>query len=136
VYFAATAMGVDVSILGKDVLFRIPLLGAILRRYGGIPAHPDTGGNVLHQLTTLLRDSEHCWVGIAPEGTRTQVPRWRIGFWKLATAAGVPIIPVYLHYPDKVIGVMPAFHPTADMRADIARIRESYAPWTGKYHGL
>ena len=91
---------------------------------------------MLHQLTTLLRDSERCWVGIAPEGTRTQVPRWRIGFWKIATAAGVPIIPVYLHYPDKVIGVMPAFHPTDDMRADIARIRESYAPWSGKYHGL
>jgi hypothetical protein len=31
---------------------------------------------------------------------------------------------------------MPAFHPTDDMRADIARIRESYAPWSGKYHGL
>ena len=136
VYFAATAMGIDVSILGKDVLFRIPLLGAILRRYGGLPAHPDTGGNVLHQLTALLRDSERCWVGIAPEGTRQQVARWRIGFWKIATAAGVPIIPVYLHYPDKVIGVMPAFHPTDDMRADIARIRESYAPWSGKYHGL
>ena len=68
------------------------------------------GGNVLHQLTALLRDSERCWVGIAPEGTRTQVTRWRIGFWKIAEAAGVPIIPVYLHYPDKVIGVMPAFY--------------------------
>lgn len=136
IYFAATAMGLDVSILGKEILFKIPVLNAILRRYGGIPAVAADGETIFDQTVRLLRQSERCWVGMAPEGTRKQVARWRIGFWKIARAADVPIIPVYLHYPDKVIGVMPAFHLSDDMQADIAQLREHYRPWQGKYHGV
>jgi 1-acyl-sn-glycerol-3-phosphate acyltransferase len=136
IYFAATAMGLDVRILGKEVLFRIPVLNRILRRYGGIPAVAAVGSNMLEQSVELLRQDERCWIGIAPEGTRKQVARWRIGFWKIARAADVPIVPVYLHYPDKVIGVMPVFHTGGDMQADIAQLRERYRPWQGKHHGL
>ena len=136
VYFAATAMGLDISILGKPVLFKIPVLNAILRRYGGIPAVAAQGETMLDQSVRLLQQQGRCWIGIAPEGTRRQVARWRIGFWKIARAADVPIVPVYLHYPDKVIGVMPAFHTSDNMQADIAELRDCYRPWQGKYHGL
>jgi 1-acyl-sn-glycerol-3-phosphate acyltransferase len=136
IYFAATAMGLDVRILGKAVLFRIPVLNVILRRYGGIPAVAAVGRTMFDQSVQLLRQDDRCWIGIAPEGTRKQVARWRIGFWKIAHAADVPIVPVYLHYPDKVIGVMPAFDTTDDMQADIAQLRERYRPWQGKHHGL
>ena len=136
IYFAATAMGLDISILGKPVLFKIPVLNVILRRYGGIPAVASVGDTMFDQTVRLLQQRDRCWVGIAPEGTRKQVVRWRIGFWKIARAADVPIVPVYLHYPDKVIGVMPAFNTTDDMQADIAQLRERYRPWQGKHHGL
>lgn len=136
IYFAATAMGLDISILGKPVLFKIPVLNAILRRYGGIPAAAARGETMLDQSVRLLQHQGRCWIGIAPEGTRKQVARWRIGFWKIARAADVPIVPVYLHYPDKVIGVMPAFHTSDNMQADIAELRDCYRPWQGKYHGL
>lgn len=136
VYFAATAMGLDISILGKEVLFKIPVLNFVLRRYGGIPAVAAAGDTMFDQTVRLLQESDRCWVGIAPEGTRKQVARWRIGFWKIASAADVPIVPVYLHYPDKVIGVMPVFHTSGNMQADIAQLRESYRPWQGKHHGL
>ena len=136
VYFAATAMGLDISILGKEVLFKIPVLNFILRRYGGIPAVAAAGDTMFDQTVRLLQETDRCWVGIAPEGTRKQVARWRIGFWKIASAADVPIVPVYLHYPDKVIGVMPVFHTSGNMQADIAQLRESYRPWQGKHHGL
>lgn len=136
IYFAATAMGLDISILGKEVLFKIPVLSFVLRRYGGIPAVAAVGDTMFDQTVRLLQQSDRCWVGIAPEGTRKQVARWRIGFWKIASAADVPIVPVYLHYPDKVIGVMPVFHTSGNMQADIAQLRESYRPWQGKHHGI
>jgi 1-acyl-sn-glycerol-3-phosphate acyltransferase len=136
IYFAATAMGLDVRILGKEVLFKIPVLSFILRRYGGIPAVAAIGDTMLQQSVRLLQQDAPCWIGIAPEGTRKQVARWRIGFWKIAHAANVPIVPVYLHYPDKVIGVMPVFHTSENMQADIAQLRERYRPWQGKYHGI
>ena len=136
IYFAATAMGLDISILGKEVLFKIPVLNFILRRYGGIPAVAAAGDTMFDQTVRLLQQNDRCWVGIAPEGTRKQVARWRIGFWKIARTADVPIVPVYLHYPDKIIGVMPVFHTSGNMQADIAQLRESYRPWQGKHHGI
>ncbi|MEO6364892.1 MAG: 1-acyl-sn-glycerol-3-phosphate acyltransferase, partial [Luteimonas sp.] len=135
VYFAATAMGLDVRILGKPVLFRIPVLNFILRRYGGIPADQFAERNMLEHASTLFRESDQLWLGLAPEGTRKQVLRWKIGFWKIARQADVPVVLVYLHYPDKVVGVAGTYLPTDDMRGDIEKIRASYAPWQGKYHG-
>ncbi|MEP6632792.1 MAG: 1-acyl-sn-glycerol-3-phosphate acyltransferase [Luteimonas sp.] len=136
VYFASTAMGLDIRILGKPALFKIPLLGFILRRYGGFPASQDPELSVLEQASTLFGNSERLWYGLAPEGTRKQVSRWKIGFWKIAKANGVPIVPVYLHYPDKVIGIGPVFYPSDDMRADIERLRAFYRPFQGKHHGI
>jgi hypothetical protein len=42
---------------------------------------------------------------------------------------------VYFHYPDKRIGLGPLFRATADMEADIARLRAFYAPFRGRHHG-
>jgi 1-acyl-sn-glycerol-3-phosphate acyltransferase len=136
IYFASTAMGLDVRILGKPVLFKIPLLGFILRRYGGFPASQDPDHSVLEQASTQFRDADRLWYGIAPEGTRKPVTRWKIGFWKIAKASDVPIVPVYLHYPDKVIGIGPLFQPGDDMRADIERLRAFYRPFEGRHHGI
>lgn len=136
VYFASTAMGLDIRILGKPVLFKIPVLGFVLRRYGGFPASQDPDQPVLEQASALFRDTERLWYGIAPEGTRKAVSRWKIGFWKIAKASDVPIVPVYLHYPDKVIGIGPVFHPGDDMRADIEQLRAFYRPFQGKHHGI
>lgn len=136
IYFAATAMGIDIRIIGKPVLFRIPVLNVILRRYGGMPADQFAERNMLEHATALFHDAEKFWLGIAPEGTRKQVVRWKIGFWKIARQASVPIVLVYLHYPDKVVGVAGTFTPTDDMRGDIERIRAMYKPWQGRHHDV
>lgn len=135
-YLATTAIGLDVCILGKPVLFRIPVLAWILRRYGGCPASEDPDHPVLEQAASLFSARDRVWYALAPEGTRKPVSRWKIGFWKIATANGVPIVPVYLHYPEKVVGIGDIFHPGDDMRADIARLRAFYRPWMGRHHGI
>ena len=62
--------------------------------------------------------------------------RWKSGFWKIAKAADVPVVPAYFHYPDKIIGFGEPFVLSDDMDADIARIRAWYAPWQGKNRGV
>ena len=135
-YCATTAIGLDVSIMGKPVLFKIPVLAAILRRYGGFPASEDPDNPVLDQAVARFGASERFWYALAPEGTRKPVSRWKIGFWKIAKASGVPIVPVYLHYPEKVVGIGTPFHPGDDMRAEIEQLRAFYRPWQGKHHGI
>ena len=130
------AMGLDVKILGKDTLLKIPLLGPVLRRMGVIPINRRVAQGVAGQMATMLGDADQLWLVVAPEGTRKLVERWKTGFWKIAHAADVPVLPVYFHYPDKVVGVGPTFALSDDMAADIARIRAWYRPWQGKHHGV
>ena len=121
---AKLALGLDIRILGKHQLFWWPM-GPILRKLGVIAV--DRSG--------LITSNEKFWFGLAPEGTRKPVERWKPGFWKIAKAAGVPVVPAYFHYPDRIIGIGPVFELTDDMHADLQRIRAWYRPWQGKHHG-
>jgi 1-acyl-sn-glycerol-3-phosphate acyltransferase len=73
---------------------------------------------------------------MAPEGTRKLVERWKPGFWHIARNAGVPVVPAYFDYANKVIGVGPPFELTDDMQADIARIQRWYMPFKGRNHDV
>lgn len=134
-FAAKLGLGLDIRILGKDSLFRVPLLGDVLRRLGVIPVDRSMPRGVVAQAADMIRRADKFWFGLAPEGTRRQVPQWKTGFWKIARAAGVPIVPAYFHYPDKVIGIGPPLWPGEDMEADIARLRAWYRPWQGRHHG-
>jgi 1-acyl-sn-glycerol-3-phosphate acyltransferase len=134
-FAAKLALGVEIQVLGKDSLFKVPLLGAVLRQLGVIPVDRSAAHGVVEQAATMIRRADKIWFALAPEGTRKPVERWKTGFWKIAKAADVPVLPAYFHYPDKVIGIGPVFQPGDDMPADIARLRAWYRPWQGKHHG-
>jgi 1-acyl-sn-glycerol-3-phosphate acyltransferase len=133
-FAAKLALGLDIKILGKRELFWWPL-GSILQRLGVIAVDRGSAHGVVEQLAALIRDDERFWFGLAPEGTRKPVERWKTGFWKIARAADVPVLPAYFHYPDKIIGIGPLFELSDDMAADMARIRAWYRPWQGRHHG-
>ena len=133
---AKLAMGVRLSILGKHSLFRIPLLGPLLRWQGVIPVDRAAPHGVVGQAIAALRASPCMWYAMAPEGTRRQVERWKPGFWHIARNAGVVVIPAYFDYANKVIGIGPAFELGDDMQADIARIQRWYKPFKGRNHDV
>jgi 1-acyl-sn-glycerol-3-phosphate acyltransferase len=134
-FAAKMAMGLDIKILGKDSLFRVPLLGAVLRHLGVIPVDRSAAQGVVEQAAAMIEQAEKFWFGLAPEGTRKPVDRWKPGFWRIARAADVPVLPAYFHYPEKIIGIGEPFRLSDDMNADITRIRTWYRPWQGKHHG-
>lgn len=134
-FAAKVAMGLDVRIIGKHQLFWWPL-GSILRRLGVIKVNRNAAHGLIGQIQQRFDSEERFWVGLAPEGTRKRVDRWKPGFWKIAKAANVPVVPAYFHYPDKIIGIGEPFVLTDDMDADIARIRAWYGPWQGRNRGV
>ena len=75
------------------------------------------------------------WFVLAPEGTRRRVEHWKTGFWKIARAADVPVFCAWFHYPDRTIGLGPLVGTTADLAADMARIRAIYRPYHGRNRG-
>ena len=134
-FAAKLAMGLELTVLGKHQLLWWPL-GPMLRRMGVIAVDRSAASGVVAQVAAMIRNTEGpLWFAIAPEGTRKPVERWKPGFWKIAKQAGVPILPAYFHYPDKVIGIGPPVMPGDEMDADIARLRAWYRPWQGLHHG-
>lgn len=134
---AMLAVGVDVRILGKDTLFKVPGLGYVLRRLGVIPVNRAAAQGVVEQSAAMIRAAERFWYGLAPEGTRKPVERWKSGFWKIAKAADVPVLPAYFHYGRKIIGIGPTFELGDDMAADIERIRAWFRGVSqGKLHDV
>ena len=134
-FAAKLAMGLRVTLMGKRELFWWPL-GPVLRAMGTIAVDRDAPGGIVEQAVALIRDSGRCWYVIAPEGTRRQVERWKPGFWRIASGAQVPIIPVYFDYPRKVIGVGAPFTAHGDPQAGIHAVQRWYRPWRGRNHDV
>jgi len=129
---AKMALGVEICVLGKAQLFWWPL-GVLLRWLGAVPVDRSKPHGVVAQAVALIERSPRCWFVLAPEGTRKPVTRWKTGFWKIASAANVPILPAYLHYPEKIIGFGEVFMPGQDMQADLQALQQWYQPWVGKH---
>lgn len=135
-FAAKLGLGVRLSILGKDALVRMPLLGPWLGTQGVIPVDRNASHGVVGQAVAALRASERMWFAIAPEGTRKPVQRWKPGFWHIARGAGVPVVPAGFDYPCRTIRIGPAFELSSDMQADIARLQRWYRPFKGRNHDV
>ena len=132
---AVVAIGVDITILGKRELFFWPL-SSLLRWVGVVPVDRFATQGIVGDMTQRFAQDRPLWLAIAPEGTRKRMSKWRTGFWHVARAAKVPILPMAFHYPDKIIHAGPLFETSADVDADIARLRDIYAPFQGKHRGI
>jgi 1-acyl-sn-glycerol-3-phosphate acyltransferase len=128
------ALQVDVHFMAKRELFVGPL-GWFLRRCGGFPINRGSTEGVVEQVSARYARSQQFWVALAPEGTRKRVEHWKTGFWRIARAAQVPVLCVYFHYPERVIGIGPLLQTTDALEHDMTRIRDFYRPWQGKKRG-
>ena len=93
---AAVLLRRPVSFLARDSLFRIPVLGWILRRTYVIPISREAarGGSI---RTAIERLDEGFIVGMFPEGTRssgTDIRKFRPGFLAVIRRTEQPVYPV------------------------------------------
>ncbi len=119
-------IGLYASWLGKHTIFFWPL-GILLRRLGGIPLDRSSSHGTVEQVVDLFRSREQLVLGLSPEGTRKRVEKWRTGFYHMAMQSGVPIVPVYLDYAHKILGIGPMMTPTGDSQKDLREIGDFFA---------
>ena len=112
---------------GKDSLFRSPL-GWAFRMIDGRPIRRESSEGVVAEVASIVRSEHQFLLALAPEGTRKHVASWRSGFYHIAVAAAVPIVPVWFDWSRKLIGIEPPFHPTGGVNADIEELRSLYRP--------
>jgi 1-acyl-sn-glycerol-3-phosphate acyltransferase len=116
----ATMFALDLKIrwLGKHQLFRWPL-SALLCRLGGWPVRRDAPEGLVAQAAEIIGSQPQFILAIAPEGTRSRVARWRTGFYRIAEAARIPIVPVALDWERREVIISDMVWPTGDMARDI-----------------
>lgn len=122
---AMLGLGLRISWLGKHTLFVWPLR-ALMRWLGGVPVRRGQAAGVVNQAVTAFRERESMLLALAPEGTRKAVDRWHGGFSRIASEAGVPVVPVALDWGRREVRIGAPVAPSGDPRSDEAVLRPFY----------
>jgi len=129
------ALGLNARWVGKDNLFRWPFAG-LLRRLGGIPVDRRAPHGFVDQMAAQFAAQPEFLLVMAPEGTRRLTEGWKSGFYRIALAAGVPLILTTVDYARREVGILAYLEPSGDPEADIATIAAHYAGRQGRNPAL
>lgn len=119
------AMRMGARFVGKHTLFRWPL-GVFMRWLGGVPVDRSAPAGFVEETARVVREAERMTLVIAPEGTRKRTGQWKSGFYRIAVAAGVPIVLAGFDYPRKVVFFGPLFEPTGDYEKDLPLLQSHF----------
>jgi 1-acyl-sn-glycerol-3-phosphate acyltransferase len=119
---AVFALRLRVAFIGKHTLFA-GLLGRFMHWVGGLPVNRGRPEGIADEVAHALRAADAMWLGVAPEGTRAAGAAFKSGFYRIALAAQVPILPVFIDYRRKVIGILPPLLPREPVDEGVAVVR-------------
>jgi 1-acyl-sn-glycerol-3-phosphate acyltransferase len=96
----ASALPMEIHFLARESLFRIPLVGRLIRKLNTHPVGGSGGGDIasLRMVMQLLKEGKK--VMIFPEGTRTydgELGECAPGVGMIAMRTGCAVVPVYVH---------------------------------------
>ena len=121
----------EINFVAKKELFKWPF-GAYFKWMGGAPLDRTEGQNKVESIAAIFEAKEEFRLALAPEGTRKKVERWKTGFYYIAMAAKVPIIPVAFDYKTKVVKIGAPFYPTGNIDDDLPKLEAFYVGVVGK----
>lgn len=140
VFFIGATAEKDVrpNFMGKHTLFKWPMT-RFMFEMGGIPVDRTKRANYVEQVADEFARRDRLALVIAAEGSRTTDGSWKSGFYHIARAANVPIVPAWVCNERRVLGFGPPIDPRADygeVLLQIARFMRSKLPDYGRYKVL
>ena len=124
--FCDLALDLEAGFLAKHSIFVGPF-GRWLKSLGGIPVVRSASHNIVSQVAAEFARRDRMVLAIAPEGTRRKVQSWKSGYWYIARAAGVPILPVGLDFGRRAAVIGPLREATDSLENDEAAFRAFFA---------
>ncbi len=122
--------GINLHWMGKHSLFKPPF-GGLMHWLGGIAIDRSKTNNVVSQMVEQFARRDELILLITPEGTRSQVERWKTGFYQIADGAQVPIVLAFVDGERRELGFGEVFAPSGDLDADLPKIQARYAGLRG-----
>lgn len=93
---------------------------------GGIPIDRSKKNSVTDLMAQEFENHETFHLAITPEGTRSLVDKWKLGFYYIAVKANVPIQLGYIDYSKKEMGITELLYPSGNEKLDLERIYRFY----------
>lgn len=127
---ATAAEGIEPAFMGKHTLFKGVMRNFMLDM-GGIPIDRTQRANVVDQVADEFARRDRLALVIAAEGTRSSMGEWKSGFYNIARAANVPIVPAWVCNTRRIVGFGPAIIPSAnygETLLEIARFMRGKLP--------
>ncbi len=135
---ATAEEGVEPNFMGKHTLFK-GIMKNFMYDMGGIPIDRTKRANYVEQVADEFARRDKLALVIAAEGTRTTDGSWKSGFYHIARAANVPIVPAWVCNERNILGFGPPIIPTdnyGETLLEIARFMRSKLPEYGRYKVL
>ena len=120
----------NLNYMGKKELF-YPPYGWFFRWCGGVPVDRSKPQGLVEQTVQAIREADHFQLVITPEGTRSLVGKWKMGFYHIAKGADIPVATGYVDSHTKTCGIGPTFDLTENMEADVAEIKAFFKDKVG-----
>jgi 1-acyl-sn-glycerol-3-phosphate acyltransferase len=120
----------DLRYMGKREIFRWPVTGFFIW-CGGVPVDRAKPQGLVEQTVQAIQKSDKFQLVITPEGTRSLVGKWKMGFYHIAKQADIPIVAGYVDTRTMTCGIGPTFTLTEDMDTDIATIKAFFKDKVG-----
>ncbi|WP_320824120.1 1-acyl-sn-glycerol-3-phosphate acyltransferase [Reinekea sp.] len=130
--FGMLAVGFKGHWLGKHSLFVWPIQG-LMTRLGGIPVYRHAPLGMVEQVVDQFQQKTRLHLAVTPEGTRAKVGKFKNGFLRIATSAGVPVALVGFDYGEKKIVFGGLFYPTGDLLQDERTCYQYFTRFTAKH---
>lgn len=115
--------GIKPNFMGKHTLFT-----GIMRNFmldmGGIPIDRRKSTNATQQVAAEFAARDELALVIAAEGTRKSDGKWKSGFYHIARAANVPIVPAFADNANLIVSFGPPMLPTGNYGEDLLKIAE------------
>lgn len=126
------SIGRKASFLIKKEWFFFPM-NIIFNALGGIPVDRSRKTSLTEQISEIFAKRDKFQLAITPEATRKRNPEWKMGFYYIAMAAGVPIVVVAIDYKKKEIDFKKVITPSGDAEADLKEIKACYKGVTARH---
>jgi len=124
--------GLDIHFLMKQELFRFPFRW-FFSCIGGIPINRKKSEKKVDLLCEQMKNADHYYLAMSPEGSRKAVSKWKSGFYYIAKQADVPIALGYFDYGKRVVGIGPIFYPSGNFDLDMNKILQFYSTKQAKF---
>lgn len=108
--------------------------GGLIKAMGGIGVdRKNQSLKFVEQLKQIVSEHDELAFLFTPEGTRSWVPKWKSGFYRVAMAGGVPVVLAAADYTNKEVHVGEVLYPSGNFEVDLEKLEAYYAKFPAKY---